>query len=551
MLSDRRKVALQCRVSQVAHLPFAADILILDKLPRAKGAGYLSGNHDKCLRGTRMDVLEEIWTWALNLEDARVYWLNGLAGSGKSTIAQSFSELCFAEGKLGASFFCSRDSADKSNIHLIFPTLAFQLAYCYPEFRVALVAAIASNSDIGHASLSVQLERLLLEPLKLSGISTIIVIDALDECKDEEATSSILSVLGRIVQEIPTVKIFITGRPEPRIRSGFRLPLLLPFTEVFHLHKVKSANVDDDIRTYLLARLPETILNRSDLEIAEPWPQEGDVAVLVRKCNGLFIFAATTYRFLASTLEDPRELLKEVVGLSGDTTHEGLTGIDAFYASIMEANVASNREKTQVLARLQMILGAVATVFDPLSRLSLAKLLGVTTSQIKTSFRNLHSVILVPDLDIELTKVYHKSFPDYLTDPNRCKDPTFYINPDVHHANIARKCLELMEKELKKNICGLSPYSMNKDVEDLSIRRGKCISGALEYACRFWAQHLRSCSSVGADDQLTLTLLKTFFEKHLLHWLEVLSILSELRIAVCCLDFLKEWLAKASDFSPV
>ena len=56
-----------------------------------------------------------------------VYWLNGLAGTGKSTIAQTIAERLFAEGQLGASFFCSRDFEDRSNLDLIFPTLAAQL----------------------------------------------------------------------------------------------------------------------------------------------------------------------------------------------------------------------------------------------------------------------------------------------------------------------------------------------------------------------------------------------------------------------------------------
>ena len=68
-----------------------------------------------------------------------VFWLNGLAGTGKSTIAQTFAERMFADGKLGASFFCSRNFADQSNLHMIFPTLAFQLAYRYPLFRNKLL----------------------------------------------------------------------------------------------------------------------------------------------------------------------------------------------------------------------------------------------------------------------------------------------------------------------------------------------------------------------------------------------------------------------------
>ena len=50
------------------------------------------------------------------------------------------------------------------------------------------------------------MERLIVTPLKETDISTVIVIDALDECTDDEPQSAILSVMGRFVEEIPEVK---------------------------------------------------------------------------------------------------------------------------------------------------------------------------------------------------------------------------------------------------------------------------------------------------------------------------------------------------------
>ena len=105
-------------------------------------AGYRCGNRRGCLKGTRKEVLFQIEQWLMNKQDRRIFWLNGLAGTGKSTIAQTFAEINFADGKLGASFFCSRDSEDRSNLQAIFPTLAFQLAYRYPQFRERLLQVL-------------------------------------------------------------------------------------------------------------------------------------------------------------------------------------------------------------------------------------------------------------------------------------------------------------------------------------------------------------------------------------------------------------------------
>ena len=180
-----------------------------------------------------------------------VYWLNGLAGTGKSTIAQTIAERIFADGRLGASFFCSRDFEDRRSLRYIFPTLAFQLAHKYPEFRSTLIPLLRSNPDIGYESLFNQMRMLIVEPFSPLCISTVVVIDALDECVDEEPQSAILSVMGRLVEGIPNVKFLITGRPEPRIQSGFRLSLLRPLTDVFVLHEVEPSVINMDIRLFL------------------------------------------------------------------------------------------------------------------------------------------------------------------------------------------------------------------------------------------------------------------------------------------------------------
>jgi hypothetical protein len=253
--------------------------------------------------------------WLGDEQGQRVFWLNGLAGTGKSTIAQTFAEIAFAEGKLGASFFCSRDSEDRSKIQAIFPTLAFQLAHQYPAFRDQLLQVLRTNSEIGCESLCSQLEKAIIGPLKATHISTLIIIDALDECKDDEPASAILSVLSRYVDEIPGVKFFITGRPEPRIRSGFRLKSLRPNTEILKLHEVERSSVDSDIRLFFRTRLAEIAKTRSDCAFAQDWPTSPDIDILCKKAAGLFIYASTVVKFVASKSRTPAEQLVWVISV--------------------------------------------------------------------------------------------------------------------------------------------------------------------------------------------------------------------------------------------
>ena len=226
------------------------ELKVLNDCHRAHGAGYKHGNRNSCLKGTRETVLHKIECWTRDFEQPPVYWLNGLAGVGKSTIAQTITEQVFADGNLGASFFCSRDVANQSNLQLIFPTLAFQLAQNYPTFRSFLVPLLQSNPDIVHESLQAQMQKLIVEPLLFTKVSTVIVVDALDECKGKSSQSAFLHVLGRLASKLTGVKFFITSRPEKVILSGFNTQALQGLTNIFVLHMVDRSVVDHDIRLY-------------------------------------------------------------------------------------------------------------------------------------------------------------------------------------------------------------------------------------------------------------------------------------------------------------
>lgn len=523
------------------------DILLLDKLPHAKNASFLSGNRERCLRGTRVQLLQEIDAWSRNANGPQVYWLNGLGGSGKSTISQHFAQSAFAEGRLGASFFCSRDFLDTSNIDLIFPTLARDLAYRYEEFRVALIPIIASNPNVGHESLSLQLEKLIIEPLRSINLRIIILIDALDECRDEAPASVIISLLSRRIEEIPSVKIIITGRPETHIRAAFRIPSLRPHLEIKLLHEVDRSSVDKDIELFLRTRLSDLVSSRSDVDLTLPWPSDTEICVLVRKSGGLFIFASTAYMFIASAFDNPEDRLGLLVGMPESTSHEGPSGVDSLYTRIFEEHsTLYTPQFNGSLQRLRLILGAVIFAFNPLSRESLAKLLGLKLSDVSTSLRPLHSVLLVPDSDKVPIRIFHRSFPDYLMDPERCTNPSFRLDTKDQHAKMTLCCLELMKTKLERNLCKLPRYAMNCDVEDLISRRQEFIGDALEYACMFWAKHLRAGGKPHDQTEALICLLYHFFQQHLLAWLEVLSIMNELRVAVYALDGLKVWLLEVS-----
>ena len=503
-------------------------------------AGHQAGHHDTCLRGTRESVLDDIMRWAKDPRDRQVFWLNGLAGTGKSTIAQTFSEMVAKNGSLGASFFCSRDYLDRKELKNIFPTLAYQLASRYPVFRRRVIEVIKRHPSAARNSLVSQLKDLIVDPLSSADISCVIVVDALDECVDDQPASAILSVLGRFVKQLPLVKFFITGRPEPRIRTGFRLPLLEPFTQIFLLHEVKPSNVDEDIRLYLQEKLTTVAKRRSDFDLSDPWPCDKSLTALTRKSSGLFIFASTLARFIESEHHEPNERLQLIITPSDSTIHEGRTGIDPLYAHVL-MQAFSDVKDAMVFVNLRRVLGAVILAFNPLSRAQVAKILNVSTSVITTTLRHLHSVLLIPNEGSKEIKVFHKSFPDFLQDPSRCSDTKFFISSPAHHGDMALGCLELL-KGLRPDPCNLPDFVMNQDVVDLPKLLEDKVGGALQYACGYWAMHAQSSPTTNDYAVRLIASATEFFKNNTLPWIEVMSLENRLEGVIHSIHCLFSWL---------
>ena len=528
------------------------DLTLLNSMRHATGAGHHSGTRQGCLKGTRKGVLQQIQHWLVDEQGQHVFWLNGPAGTGKTTISQTFAEMCFADGTLGASFFCSRNFEDRSNLHMIFPTLAFQLAYQYPQFREELVQVLRTSPDVG--SLYSQMEKLIVHPLKTTHIPTLIIIDALDECKDEEPASAILSILSCFVDQIPNVKFFITGQPEPCIHSGFRLAALQPITEVLKLHDVQCSSVDADIKLFFNTHLTNIAKYQSHGNLKEEWPSASDISVLCEKAGGLFIYASTVVKFVSSQNHHPAGRLTLLVSLLQNSNCEGQSGIDALYTEIlMQAfqDVGSDNLKPddqEVFYHLRSVVGAVLLVFNPLSMESLSDLLNNfnTPSGIFTTLHSFHSLLLIPNSVGVPIRPFHKSFPDFLMNPKRCKDRRFFVDPSVHHTELLFSCLNLMKKRLRRNICNLDDHAVLSRVKDISTHQKSHIGDALGYACCFWTRHLMKTPSSYYDPKGVKMAIDEFFTTYLLFWIEVLVIMGNLDASVHAIDDIQQWYISVS-----
>ncbi|RDB21701.1 hypothetical protein Hypma_011296 [Hypsizygus marmoreus] len=515
ILTDYQVLAQMEMNKQIADLMTAEESKMLLALPHASNASHLSEMHQYCLKGTRKTILDELEAWAENRTSRSVFWLSGHAGSGKSTIAQSFCQLAFATGRLGASFFCSRDYADRSDLGMIFPTLAFELARRFPTFKECILRAIKERPDVGHVSLTIQLMELLIEPLERSGISTIIAVDALDECKDPHPTSALLSLLATHIHRIPSVKFFFTSRPEHPIRSGFRLRLLRPKTKIFVLYEISKASVDADIRLFLKTRLSEAVENRSDIDLPFRWPTDDDIENLTKKFGQLFIFAATAVTFVTSAVDQPNERLRLLKAMP-----EKVTGIDYLYRTVLSNSYPETIPDPDYHMMWSLVVGTVVLAYRPFSRIDLCQLFLFWPGRIASLLRPLHSILNVPEDSDKPIAVYHKSFRDFVTDPARCPDSRFFIDPATYHAVLVKACVSTMNGRLESRI--LFGFSSSAGLSMMECKH--LFNPATAYSCLFWTTHLDNIplSSLSAT---LLSSIATFLSRKLYFWFDALVFL--------------------------
>jgi hypothetical protein len=433
----------------------------------------------------------------------------------------------------------------RSTYHI--PNFGNQLASQHPTtFKPALAHAICSNPNIKYERLDIQFEKLIIEPLKSIDTPVTIVIDALDECKDKEPVSKFLTALARHANEIRNVKFFITGRPEDHIRSGFEIPSLR--TKELPLHNVESTVVDSDIESYVRARMLD-IARRKRHSIIGLWPSNRDVTAITRKCCGLFIVASVIVDFIDDPFETPQDQLKLILSMPDSSIYAGKSVIDVRYGQILASSFRDAPENDpRPFERFRLVVASIVLAFNPLSCASLARILGLSSQRIWMVLYRLHSVLIVPESYTEPIRICHKSFADFLTDPQRCLDPRLQVDAPSHHLYLGISCLKLMKPTLKRNICQLPRYVMNNDIKDLPARCETNIGAPLMYGCEFWMNHLlassRPCDAIGTD---TVELVNCFFEQHLLSWLEVLSIGDKLLwTAVYSLHSFISWLTDAS-----
>ncbi|KAJ5390254.1 uncharacterized protein N7496_001322 [Penicillium cataractarum] len=533
---EREEKILEILKPTVEHMAQIIDRVdldsIFDKLPVVTDARFDSfddRDEVQCLQGTRTELLQQIKGWAISSSQKSIFWLHGMAGTGKSTVSRTVARLLNDTNNLGGSFFFKRGEGDRGNAKKFFPTLTRQLMLAISELRSGVQKALDHDPDITSKSLKEQFEKLLLRPLldlNRQRQAAVIVIDALDECEHDQDVRNIIRLLP-LLQEAKSVRlrIFLTSRPE--------LPISLGFSEIadhryqnLALHEIPEEVTERDIRLFLQDRFA-TI--KHDRNFSQDWPGDDVIQKLVTMSVPLFISAATICRYIENAKWEPKLRLAEL--LTDQAKY--VTRMDKTYLPILtrllDDQVSDEPEQQQLLKEFQDIVGVIILLADPLSINTLSLFLGIGAEQISNRLDSFRSVLSIPGDRDQPVRILHLSFRNFLVRSSS----KFFVDERRKHREIAHCCLKTMQSHLRKDICNLAnPGACRADIDPQDIRQ--YLPPELKYSCRYWIHHLEQSQDLSSEIQDVLL----FLQKHFLHWLEAMSLLGLISDVVGMLDLL-------------
>lgn len=505
------------------------------KLPMVHEATFNSfedQHEDDCLPGTRIDVLHQIEDWAFShtssVGEKCIFWLNGMAGTGKSTISRTIATRFSQASSLGASFFFKRGEGDRGNATKLISTLARQLATTISDLRPYIEQAVRDDPDIATKEMGKQFKALIMTPLlALSSKpnpsatpTSVVVIDALDECERDEDIRLILRLLPELQQsKFIRMRVFLTSRPELEIRLGFS-----KFSDHkdFILHEIPQEVVDHDLSLFLNHRLSQI---RTERSLQTDWPGESTIHSLVILSSPLFIFAATICRMFEDRAFDPVETLDEILASS-----DNISKLDRTYLPVLKRFLKESQDKRhqeQLIQGFKQVIGAIVMLESPLSVHSLSKFLNITENSIQARLDLLHSVLSVPKSNDLPVRLFHLSFRDFLLDPETLDKTPLWIDAKEMHNTMTLRCLQICRNTLRKNICQLPSEGTRRATlsrESLDHHLPPDVS----YACRYWGHHfvqfMEEYGSKGNAESLLQNAF-SFLKMHFLHWFEAMGLL--------------------------
>jgi hypothetical protein len=471
----------------------------------------------KRIESKKEELLTDAYNWILHTKEyeaftswrsdesglllCKLLWIKGHAGTGKTMlligiIRELANQQLLSTPNL-AYFFCQDTDTTLNNATSALRSLIWMLLVQQPHLICHLREKYQSRGSALFSSFE-NLEEAFLKMLKDPELlPTYIIIDALDEC---DQTTPGRAQLFRLIKTSFTltekVKWLVSSRPEVNVHAELR-NVDAPGTFI----ELGTKCLEGPVRSYIEYKLSN--LNYDAETLAEVSEE------VHKRASNIFLWVALVFKELDKDDEsDAVEIIREIPD-----------GLSELYGHMMTR--IGKRLKRDGLVYYKNILVAASLAYRPLSLSELAIIADLPPKKkSRTLVDKCGSFLTVKDDTVYLI---HQSAKDYLLGNDRSK---VREGATVRgHADISRLSIKAIST-LKRNIYDL-PHPGFK-LKDISLVPD--LLTPIQYACVFWIDHLCEAMSLNLEYDSDLSddgAIFAFFEKHLLHWLESLSLLGK------------------------
>jgi hypothetical protein len=494
----------------------AEEELLLTRIKPPAGSFFDPNSKRFCMQDTRTDLLERLRSFAVSEDTSqRVFLLSGIAGCGKSSVANSVANLLYQDGRLLGSFFFQTDSETMRLPASFLHAMAYSIAARHKQYKKALIRVLKDDKTVvEHQAHSIQFDTLLLKPfsemLKSSPTrafyppsSQVIVIDALDECDDPQSVSS---YLARIVGLAPWLKVILTSRPLDNIKAYLCREGYTTHLDLF------TIDAGQDILKFTLSQFaPDGPLHR-----LQPQVKAEEIQALADKSYSLFIWIKTVLSYLYNLPLTWQQLEELKSILSSDTAANPEKELDRLYLRVLRS-VASNSPEYQDAVKTLLGLIYATSRYRSLPCKGLHAFYPTpATPEDLHDLRSKLAAVITVDPKTQALQVCHPSFLDFVASEERSQE--FWTEPGVLDTIMAERCFSLLKvgQNLKSNIWG---QETNRNE----------IPQELHYSAVYWLDHL---SHSKKQEETWKDAYKFLDHMGLLYLLDVLNSVSEYNAAV-------------------
>jgi hypothetical protein len=510
----------------------------------------LEAKDDQCLRDLRSTdprddkvriekskggLLKDSYVWILadtafkdwrDNDNTHLLWIKGDPGKGKTMLMIGLIEELSRqlESKPGSGilsyFFCQATEPGLNNAVSVLRGLIYLLV----SKQRTLIQHLRKRYDTAgqrffeDTNTFYALSAILSDMLHDSALARVyLMVDALDEC--DSGLSQLLDLITRNSSEPSRVKWLVSSRNRYDIEewlrpAGSRAKLSLELNS-FHISQAVNAFINLKV-----SKLTEQKRYKSEL-------REKIRSYLCAKADGTFLWVALVCKELQSV--QVRKTLSVLEKFP--------PGLQPLYERMMEQIYClEDSEDVEFCSR---ILSSATLAYRPLHLKEL-----VATAGLQEQPDDLESLNELVDLcgsfitvREEIVYFIHQSAKDYFSTGKGAR--IFLLGQEEEHHKIACRSLRLMSDTLKRDICGLRmPGALLDELSDVN----QDPLAHIRYACCYWVDHLNQARGLHLQTSLLDGgIVHEFLQKHLLHWLEVLSLTEKMSEGVLTITSLESY----------